>query len=213
MHESKFVSYPIFEVKTMTYAEQILNMVNNNNGTVTSAQVTKAGINRQHLKILVDKGVLERSERGVYMIPTNFDDEMFNIQSRYKRGLFSHDTALFLLGLTDRTPIKYTITFPLGYNTSSLKSEKVKYYRVKDELYELGVITGKSPGGNAVRLYNAERTLCDVLKGRSGTDIQIVTEAFKRYAKLDNRDIPLISKYAKFLRVDKKLRSYLEVLL
>jgi predicted transcriptional regulator of viral defense system len=197
----------------MTYFEQIIELAEENNGVVTSAQVTKAGINRHYLKILVEKGLLERSERGVYMIPTNFDDEMFNLQSRYKRGIFSHETALFLLDMTDRTPIKYSMTFPLGYNTSALNSENVKYYRVKNEIYELGVITRKSPGGNKVRLYNVERTLCDILKGRSGTDIQIVTEAFKRYAKLDNKDIPLISTYAKFLRVEKKLRSYLEVLL
>lgn len=132
----------------MTYAEQILKIAYKNNGTVTSAQVTKAGINRQHLKILVDKGLLERSERGVYIVPTNFDDEIFNLQSRYKRGIFSHETALFLLDMTDRTPIKYSMTFPLSYNTSILEKENVIYYRVKKELYELGIITGKSPGGN-----------------------------------------------------------------
>lgn len=197
----------------MTYAEQILKLAKDNNGVVTSAQVTKAGIQREYLRVLVAKGLLERSERGVYIIPTIFDDEMLNLQTRFKRGLFSHDTALFLLDLTDRTPSKYSMTFPLGYNTSALKAENIKFYRVKDELYELGVITAKSPGGNDIRLYNAERTLCDILKGRSSTDIQIVTEAFKRYARLDKKDIPLISEYAKLLRVEKKLRSYLEVLL
>lgn len=197
----------------MSYADQILKIAYENNGTVTSAQVTKAGINRQHLKILVDNGLLERSERGVYILPSNFDDEMFNLQSRYKRGIFSHETALFLLDLTVRTPMKYSMTFPLGYNTSILNSENVKYYRVKDDLYELGVITGKSHSGNEVKFYCAERTLCDILKGRSRTDIQIITEAFKRYTKLGKYDIPLISKYAKLLRVDKKIRSYLEVLL
>ena len=105
------------------------------------------------------------------------------------------------------------MTFPLRYNISALKTENVKCYRVKDELYELGVITGKTPGGNAVRLYNAERTLCDILKGRSNVEIQIVVEAFKRYAKLDKKDIPRLSDYAKLMRVEKKLRPYLEVLL
>ena len=197
----------------MNYAEQIIDLAKTNNGVVTSAQVTQAGIHRYYLNILVKQGVLERSERGVYILPTTFDDEMFNLQSRYKKGIFSHATALFLLDLTDRTPIKFSMTFPLQYNISALKTENVKCYRVKDELYELGVITGKTPGGNAVRLYNAERTLCDILKGRSNVEIQIVTEAFKRYAKLDKKDIPQLSEYAKLMRVEKKLRSYLEVLL
>ena len=197
----------------MTFAEQILKMAHDNNGVVTSAEVTKAGILRAHLRGLVDKGLLDRSERGVYIIPTVFDDEMLNLQMRFKRGIFSHETALFLLDLTDRTPIKYSMTFPLRYNTTALKSENVIYYRVKEDLYELGIINAKSPGGNSIRVYNTERTLCDILKGRSCTDIGIVTDAFKRYASLDQKNIPMLSNYAKLFRVEKKLRSYLEVLL
>ncbi|MDD4041856.1 MAG: type IV toxin-antitoxin system AbiEi family antitoxin domain-containing protein [Mesotoga sp.] len=197
----------------MSYAERILDIARKNNGIVTSRQVTTAGINRQYLRVLVDKGFLERSERGVYIIPTILDDEMFNLQNRYRRGIFSHGTALFLLDLTDRTPIKYSMTFPIGYNTSNLKTENVEYYRVIDGLYELGITTKRTPNGNEVRVYNAERTLCDTLKGRSNTDIQIISEAFKRYTKLPSRDIPMISKYAKLMRVEKKLRAYLEVLL
>ena len=197
----------------MTYAKQILKMAYDHNGVVTSTQVTKAGILREHLRGLVDKGSLERSERGVYIVPTVFNDEMLNLQTRYKRGIFSHETALFLLDLTDRTPIKYSMTFPLKYNTTALNSENVKYYHVKVELYDLGIIDAKSPGGNLIRCYNAERTLCDILKGRSNTDIQVVTDAFKRYTRLDNKDIPQLSKFAKLFRVEKKLRPYLEVLL
>lgn len=197
----------------MTNGECILKMAQENNGMVTSAQVTQAGIAREHIRKLVEKGLLEQSERGVYTIPTVFEDEMFNLQMRFKRGIFSHETTLFLLDLTDQTPVKYSMTFPLGYNTASLNSENVKYYRVKDELYEIGIITVKSPSGNSVRIYNAERTLCDILKGRSSTDIQIVTDAFKRYTKLAKKDIPLLSQYGKLFHVEKKLRAYLEVLL
>ena len=32
------------------------------------------------------------------------------------RDSYSHDTALYLLGYSDRTPAKYTMTFPKGYN-------------------------------------------------------------------------------------------------
>ncbi|PNS40984.1 hypothetical protein RJ60_05625 [Mesotoga sp. B105.6.4] len=43
--------------------------------------------------------------------------------------------------------------------------------------------------------------------------LQIISEAFKRYTQLPSRDIPMISKYAKLMRVEKKLSAYLEVLL
>jgi predicted transcriptional regulator of viral defense system len=151
-------------------------------------------------------------DRGIYIIPTVLDDEMFNLQTRFKRGIFSHETALFIHDLTDRTPIKFSMTFPLGYNTSSLRRENVRYMRVNKEHFGIGVVWAKSPGGNRIRVYNAERTLCDLLRGRSNTDIQVLTDALKRYIRLKERDIPLLSEYARIFRVEKKLRSYLEVL-
>ena len=71
----------------------------------------------------------------------------------------------------------------------------------------------KTSGGNTVRVDNQERTLCDILRPNSSADIQIISESFKRYAVRKNKNIPLLSEYAKVLKVEKKLRSYLEVLL
>jgi hypothetical protein len=58
-----------------------------------------------------------------------------------------------------------------------------------------------------------EHTLCDILKPKNNVDIQLITDAFKRYAKRPDKNIPLLSEYAKMMRVEKRLRAYLEVLL
>lgn len=107
----------VFERKCiMTNAEIIMKMVKENNETITSAEVTKVGLSRWSLKILVDSGKLERSARGVYVLPEVWDDEMYNLQVQFKRGIFSGETALLLNDLndlTDRTPNRYQMTFPL----------------------------------------------------------------------------------------------------
>jgi predicted transcriptional regulator of viral defense system len=197
----------------MKNKDLIMQMVRENNGTITTWQVTTCGLSRGSLKYLVNKGMLERTSRGVYILPEIWEDELFNLQTRFKKGIFSRETSLFLNGLIDRTPHKFHMTFPLNYNTTALKIENVSFERVKSDLYEVGVIDIKTPGGNNVRAYGIERTLCDILRGRSHTDIQIIAEAFKRYSKSENKNIPLLSEYAKLLKVEKKLRSYLEVLL
>ena len=46
---------------------------------------------------------------------------IYLLQRKYGRGIYSHDTALYLLGYSDRIPAKYTMTFPKGYNAPSLK--------------------------------------------------------------------------------------------
>lgn len=193
--------------------EEIIKMAKMNNGMVTTAMVVAAGISRGNIKYLVDKGMIEKSARGVYILPEVWDDEIFNLQSRFKRGIFSHETALFLWDLTDRTPNRYFMTFPANYNLTKPKEENIRCIQCKEDLYDYGVEEVITPGGNTVRAYSVERTLCDILRPHSHVDIQIVSEAFKRYAARTEKNIPRLSEYAKKLKVEKKLRAYLEVLL
>ena len=197
----------------MGATEEIIRMAKDNNGTVTTAMVVEAGFSRGNIKYLADKGMIEKSARGVYILPEVWEDEIFNLQNRFKRGIYSHETALFLWDLTDRTPNRYHMTFPANYNLTNPKEENVQCVQCMEALYELGIANAMTPGGNEVRAYSMERTLCDILRPHSRVDIQIVTEAFKRYANRSDKNIPVLSEYAKMLKVETKLRTYLEVLL
>jgi len=197
----------------MSVSERIIDLAKQNNGFVTASMVSEAGISRGNLKYLADRGVLELVSRGVYALPEVFEDEFLSIQTRYKRGVFSGETALFLLDLTDRTPIQYKMSFPFGYNLTGVKSEGILCNQQIKELFELGIIELKSPAGNLVRCYCAEKTLCDILRPHWHCDIQLVSEAFKRYTNGKEKDINKLSEYSRLLCVEKQVRSYLEVLL
>ena len=201
------------EVIIVGATEEIIRMAKENNGTVTTAMVVAAGFSRGNIKYLVDKGMIEKSARGVYILPEVWEDEIFNLQNRFKRGIYSHETALFLWDLTDRTPNRYHMTFPVNYNLTNPKEENVQCVQCTEALYELGIADVITPGGNVVRAYSVERTLCDILRPHSCVDIQVVTAAFKRYANRVDRNIPVLSEYAKILKVETRLRNYLEVLL
>lgn len=197
----------------MTQQTAIMNLVHQNNGMLTTAKAVSSGISRSMLTHLVKKGQLIRPARGVYTLPEIWEDEFLNLQTQFKRGIFSHETALFLWDLTDRTPIAYHMTFPTNYNLANPKKEGVRCAQVKPEWYALGITEVKSPAGNPVRCYSMERTLCDILRPHYAGDIQITVEAFKRYMDSPQKNIPLLSEYAQRLGVEKKIRTYLEVLL
>ena len=146
-------------------------------------------------------------------MPHIWEDEIQHIQFRFKKGIYSKETALYLYDLTDRTPIQYSMTFPEDYNLTKVKKEGILASRTKNELYELGQEEILSPSGNTVKVYNIEKTLCDILKPRSGVEIGIIAEAFKRYVKRKDKNIPLLSEYSKIMKVEEKVSSYLEVLL
>ena len=197
----------------MSDREKIKKMLEaSETGVITSAQVTEAGLHRNSLQQLVKDGEIYRFGRGLYVRRNSWEDDFYLFQKKYGRGIYSHDTALYLLGYSDRTPAKYTMTFPKGYNAPSLKQETIIIKRVVPENYEFGQIQIKSPAGNLIRTYDLERTLCDILRG-NGSDIQIITDAMKRYAASGEKNIHKLMQYAERLRVSPKVLRYLEVLL
>ncbi len=197
----------------MTDKEKIKDLLDmSESGSITTRQVTAAGIHRSVLTELTEEGILNRYGRGIYVKSDTWEDDLYLLQQKYCRGIYSHDTALYLLGYSDRTPAHYTMTFPKGYHAQTLKGENLIVKRTVPEFYLLGVIEVNSPSGNLIRIYDLERTLCDIVRG-SGSDIQIVNGAMKQYAADRNRDIHRLMQYAERLRAKTKIMRYMEILL
>ena len=130
----------------MTDKEKIKELLEASpDGTITAEQVTAAGLHRSILQELVENGELYRFGRGLYVRSTAWEDDFYLLQRKYGRGIYSHDTALYLLGYSDRTPAQYTMTFPKGYNSPSLKQESINIKRVVPENYDFGQTQIESP--------------------------------------------------------------------
>lgn len=193
--------------------EEIRDILKDQNGILLTSDLLKYGIPRTYLSILEKSGEIQRISRGVYSAAGSMIDEMAGLQARYKGAIFSHETALYLLDLTDRTPLFYSVTVPAGYNATSLKAKGAKVFFVNRGLYLLGLITVKSPHGNDIKTFNLERTICDVLRSRNQIDVQQINDALKRYVSKKERNIDLLYRYARQFRVQKIVREYIEVLL
>ncbi len=197
----------------MNYREQIYAIAKNQKGTLLSLDLDSKKIPRTYLSMMVADGEFERINRGVYVKSEQLEDEMFILQKRFPNIIFSHETALFLHGLSDRTPFEFSVTVPSGYKVVKSLSEKAKTYYIKKELHDLGIASSQTPLGNTVFAYNAERTICDTLRSRNRMDIQIFSDALKRLNAKKQLDLVLLLEYAKKLRVDKILTTYMEVLI
>jgi hypothetical protein len=54
------------------------------------------------------------------------EDEMYAIRSRYKKLIYSHETARFLHGLSDRIPFEYSATVPSGYKVVEILKATIR---------------------------------------------------------------------------------------
>ena len=170
-------------------------------------------INSKILTRMIEKGIIERVERGIYISADTLEDKYFVIQTICKKGIFSHETALYFHDLCDRTPIKYQLTIPSYYNTKLLKDKNYDFFYLKEELYEVGIIEMKTPYGNKVKVYDLERTICDIIRNKRRIETALFTDAMKRYAERRDRNSIKLHKYAKLFNIEDEIRKYLEVLL
>jgi predicted transcriptional regulator of viral defense system len=192
---------------------KIRELLKDQNGTLLTSDLFKHGIPRTYLSILEKNGEIQRIYRGVYSSSNLMADEMVGVQARYKGAVFSHETAAYLLGLSDRTPLFYSVTVPAGYNATSLKANGLKVYYVKRGLYLLGSIAVKSPHGNNIKTFSLERTICDLLRSRNRMDVQQINESLKRYVINKERNIDLLNTYARQFGIQRIVRETIEVLL
>jgi predicted transcriptional regulator of viral defense system len=193
--------------------EQIRQILKDQHGTLFTSDLAMFNIPRTYLSILERNGEIVRVSRGVYRAAAAIEDEMFSFQAIYKSSIYSHETALFLHDLADRTPLTYSVTVPVGYHSAELIRSKHKVFYLNRALFDLGVISMKSPHGNPIGATGLERTICDILRSRNQVDVQLVYEALKRYVSRKDKNIDLLYDYAKRFRIQKIVREYIEVLL
>jgi predicted transcriptional regulator of viral defense system len=123
----------------MEIKDLVIKIMNENNGILTSKDAAKLGIDNKILQRMHKSGEIERIEHGIYMNSNQMEDEYLLTQYRCKRGIFSHETALFFHDLSDRTPFQLMLTIPSGYNTRLLKDkQKYKFYYIKEDLHSIG---------------------------------------------------------------------------
>jgi predicted transcriptional regulator of viral defense system len=197
----------------MNINSEILQEMKKNNNVITTSQVLQLGYSKALLTKYVKAGLLERSGHGIYILPDAVNDDMYTLMLRSSKIIFSHDTALFLNGLSERTPFRHSVTIPSDSALPASIKDNCTCFYIKPQLHGLGMIEKKTTFGNTVRCYNMERTICDFLRSRNRCDEETVISAVKNYVAFKEKNLNLLADYAKRLRVEKALKRYMEVLL
>ena len=193
--------------------EELMELALRGNGIVTSADATGEGIARRELSEAVERGELVRLSRGVYALPDAWEDEFVLAQHRFSRGVFSHETALCLHGLTDRAADQLTMTFPHGYNTGNAKRAGIDARTVSADLHGIGVVEVMTPYGNAVRAHCPERAICDLFRSKPAPDLQLALPAIRSYLASEGRNTVRLMEYARKTKVEARVRPYVEAML
>jgi predicted transcriptional regulator of viral defense system len=191
---------------------EIMNELKKNH-YITTKRVIELGYSKTLLVKYVKENKLERIRQGVYILKDDLHDDMYTLMMRSKNIIFSHETSLFLNGLSERTPYIQSLTIPSDSCLPQSIADECKCFYVKKKFHSLGRTEIKNTFGNWVRCYDIERTICDIVKDRKRIDDELVISALKNYSRLNEKNLDKLSEYSSILGIEEKIREYMEILL
>ncbi len=189
--------------------EKIEKFLEKNHNYIMTKDIIDLGIDKKHIPNFLNEGVLKKVNHGIYMSPNVMEDEYYVIQLRYPSAIFSYNTAFHILNMTNLTPSIIDIT---SFNGRKIKGNYNIHY-VSREKYELGIVTVESPFGNPIKIYNAERCICDMLKSNDEFDLELQNRILNNYFNSKTKNIKLLEEYAKKLNVYDKVNTIIEVMM
>lgn len=157
--------------------------------------------------------MLSRIATGQYVFAHESGDELYSLSCRSELFVFSHETALFLHRISERTPFVHTVTIPTNKKLAPSITANCKVYYVKSDLMNLGKILLATPQKSMVPCYDLERTICDIVRSRSRMSEETVLTSLKLYAARADKNLIKLSEYASAFNIEKKMKTSLEVLL
>jgi predicted transcriptional regulator of viral defense system len=115
----------------MTSLEKLTAIAKEYGGLIETKIAAEHGVSKAMLYKLCKEGKIQRIVKGQYLLPGNLQDELFSLSRRSNKIIFSHETALFLHGISDRTPFEHTITAPTNCAPSAAIKAECKVYYIK----------------------------------------------------------------------------------
>jgi len=180
---------------------------------MTTAQLNAEKLYYRDIQQMLEEGLIEKVKRGYYHWIEDFGkSEVVIINSLFPDAVLCMETALFYYGYSDRNPAEWNIAIDKNASRKRTKIDYpfVKAYRVEPAILTIGETKGEIDFIE-VRIYDRDRTICDVLRNMNKMDKEIFNKAIQNYVKDSKKNIPNLMQYAKKLRVQKRVKDLIGV--
>lgn len=189
--------------------KQLKKFKKNSNGYITTKEIESIGISKALIPKLINQKILRKVAYGIYIDNNLIEDEFYILQKRFSNIVFSYNTACYLMNLSDRAPYKIDVT-TINHNNIN---ENLNIYYVSKEKFNIGITEIESPYSNPIKIYNAERCICDLLRNPNAVDLELYNKIIKNYFKRKNKNLTTLEEYSQIFNVHKKFENIMEVLI
>ena len=182
---------------------------------ITTTELKNMGYTYYKIDKLEKVGILSRINRSTYenLEYKGDENDFFSAEAYVPNGVICLMSAARYYGLTNFLPDAVDVEKKKKKKVNTLPEwPEIRIFYFSQSRMDIGV-KKIYEGKNCFHIFDIEKTVVDIIYYRNKIGIEETSEVFKNYLKRRDRQIDRIYAYAKRLRCEKVVRTYLEVLI
>lgn len=192
-----------------------MNKIAEDKKFITTTELKNMGYTYYKIDKLEKVGILSRINRSTYenLEYKGDENDFFSAEAYVPNGVICLMSAARYYGLTNFLPDAVDVAIERKKKVNTLPEwPEIRIFYFSQSRMDIGV-KKIYEGKNCFHIFDIEKTVVDIIYYRNKIGIEETSEVFKNYLKRRDRQIDRIYAYAKRLRCEKVVRTYLEVLI
>ena len=184
-------------------------------GLLRMSDAVRAGIHRDTLRVVVERGDLEKLSRGLYRLidsRTPSHPDLAAVAVKVPQGVICLISALAYHELTTQIPHEVYLAIDRNSEPPRIEFPPVRTFRFSGAAFTEGVERHKVDSVT-LRVYSREKTIADCFKFRNKIGLDTCVEALRRYRESRGFNPDVLLRYAAICRVKQVMRPYIEAML
>ena len=198
--------------KSRTFAKNKLNckMDTSTKGILTPKEIDEEG-RYYFVRKAMDAGNVVRLKNGVYATEDGLANTMVDVERIVPGGVLCLYSAWEHYGLTTQVPGSIYVAVEKHRKVVVPEFPPITLCYWEQKYYEMGVVEA-DVAGHKLRIYDIERSVCDVVRFRNKVGIDVMTEVLRAYLSRKDRNIAKLTDYAGKMRIGTIMAQYLNVM-
>ncbi len=194
--------------------EKLIKFFKAHRGYSRMKDMRNSGIHPRDITRAMNMNVIEKINPGLYKLTDHSWDEhlgFIDVANAKNNAVVCLISALDYHELSTINPSVISIAVPHNTDKFSMKYPPVKVYYFQNTFYDLGIEEIKTKTG-IFKIYNAEKTICDMFRYRNKLGEDLALEGLRNYLKRKDANIAKLREYAIKCQVKIVLLPYLKAM-
>lgn len=185
-------------------------------GYVRMKELKEAGFHTRNISALLKNGEIEKVKPGLYKVPNyegyNYQTSFLDVVKGVPKGIICLMSAVSYYELSTVNPTEVYIAIPLAEKPPKIEYPPIRVFYWPERNYNLGIEEIKTKNG-IIKIYDKEKTICDLFRYRDKLGEDIAFEALKNYLQLKTFNLNKLREYSEKMRIKTIISPYIKAIL